>query len=201
MSEANEQPQSPEPENNPPATPPTDESKSLIGEPPAAEADPEPEADPAPEPLTAEALTLPEGFEADEATLSSFVETINNADLTPQERAENLLALHAQMQETTATQMHDAWTQTQEQWRTEVQSLPEIGGQNLDQTLGSIAQVVDRYGGAEAREAFDLTGAGNHPAIIKLMASIAKDLNEAPPVSGAPPAGEPKSRAERMFGG
>ena len=196
MSEPNE------PQASPPSDPPTNEP-SLVGGAPADPAEPqEPEATPeAPEPvaLTAEDIKLPEGLTADPETINGFVEAMN-AESTPAERAAALLELHNNVLAESEKQMEAAWQTTQEEWRKAVKALPEIGGDNLDRTLGDIAKVVDRYGGKEAREALDLTGAGNHPAVVQLFAKLARDLNEAPPVSGEPPAGAPKSRAERMFG-
>ena len=199
MTEQSEQQPSPQPEAT--NTPSNEVGASLVGGAPADPATPqEPEAAPeAPAALTAEDIALPEGLQADPEIVNGLVETLN-ADQTPQERAASLLDLHKQVLDQSEKQMQEAWQSTQEEWRKAVKALPEVGGDNLDQTLGDIAKVVDRYGGKEAREALDLTGAGNHPAVVQLFAKLARDLNETPPVSGEPPSGAPKSRAERMFG-
>lgn len=211
MSEPNEPQATPQP-NNP--TPTTDgASPSLVGGTPVNPAEPqepgaddepgtppEPQAAPEPEPLKAEDIQLPEGFEADPELINGFVETLNNNETTPAERASALLDLHNKVLQTAAEQMETTWQQTQKEWQDAARALPELGGDNLDRTLGDVAKVVDRYGGKDVREAFDLTGAGNHPAVIQMFAKIAKDLNESAPVSGEPPSGAPKSRAERMFG-
>ena len=150
-------------------------------------------------PLTREDLTVPEGLVVDEEHLTSFLEALNG-DLAPKDRATALLGLHEKLLTGVGEQLNTAWEATQEEWRQAARALPEIGGDNLDRTLGQIAKVIDRYGDKDTREAFALTGAGNHPAVIKLMAAIAKDVNETAPISGQPVNSAPKSRAERMYG-
>jgi hypothetical protein len=148
-------------------------------------------------------LTLPEGLEIPEETGTQFLELINN-DMKPQERAQAFLDLHHSLVQQTMQQTAEAyaeqWEQTQADWQRQVQELPGIGGDNLDASLGQIAKVLDRYGDQEAREALNVTGAGNHPALVRLFHAIAKDLNEKPPVRGAPATGSPQDRASRMFG-
>lgn len=150
---------------------------------------------PAPEPLTADALELPEGFTPDDEAMGQFLELANDAGLDA-EKANNLIGIHTKMMEHVATDMQQRWDQTQADWQ--AKSREEFGA-NLDHTLQNIAKVLDQYGDAEAREAFLVTGAGNHPAVVRLLAKIAQDVNERPPVSGAPSTA-PADRATRMFG-
>lgn len=154
----------------------------------------------APEPLTLDALTLPEGFEMPEATGTEFLDLLNNPPESRAELANRMIGLHTSLLESVAGEYAQQWESTQEEWRTQVRALPEIGGQNLDKSLSEIAKVIDRYGDKDARDALALTGAGNHPALVRLFHKIAKDLNEAPPVTGGPPTGASRDRASRMFG-
>jgi hypothetical protein len=102
--------------------------------------------------------------------------------------------------ESVATEMQAEWDRTQETWQNEVRALPEFSGGQLEPALGEVAKLVQRYGGVEARKAFDLTGAGNHPAIVQFLFKIAKDINEQEPVSGTAAPDPIASRAERMYG-
>lgn len=203
---------------SPPSTPPlTDGTTTPEGRPaftdnapPAVATDPTtppadgtspPETPPAeaPEPLTLEALTLPEGFEADAERLGGFLELANETGLSA-ESASQMLSMHNTFMEQVASDLSTQWEETQQAWQEEVRALPEIGGTNLDRSLGEIAKLLDRHGDQAARDAFRATGAGNHPAIVQFLYKVAKDSNEQPPVSGTPAQTDPKDRASRMFG-
>lgn len=165
--------------------------KSLVSEKPA-------EAEAAPEPLTREAITIPEGVEVSDELVGEFIDVLNNLDLSPQERANALIGLQIKTQESAGQHLAEVWNKTQEEWRGETQAAL---GENLDKSLAGIRQLVDDYGGEPDKvlEAFDLTGAGNHPAIVSFLARVAEVLvQEGEPVSGAP-ASAPQDRASRMF--
>lgn len=179
----------------PDATPPA----SAV-EPPAAV----PAAEPAPafEPLTLDKLALPEGLSLmdgdkplPEAT--ELLELLNGAKV-PAEAATKLLALHDKFLQKAADDYLAVWEKTQAEWRKGVETMPEFGGAALPETLTQIAKVVDRYGDAEVREAFAVTGAGNHPAIVRFIAKIARDMNEAPPTRGSKTSSV-ADRAGRMY--
>lgn len=156
----------------------------------------------APEPapaLTVDDLSLPEGFVLPEDTANEFLSLVNEPPESRAELANKMLGLHTSLLQSAADEYAKQWETLQEEWRTEVRALPEIGGDNLDRSLGEIAKVLDKYGGKEVRDALSVTGAGNHPALVQMFHRIAKDLNEQPPVKGAPAAGQPRDRASRMF--
>lgn len=187
----------------PPAAPeaipdPTPASPAVEAEGAAPGAEGPPEA--APAPLALADLTLPEGFEMPEEVGSQFLQLVNSPPQSKAEFGNSLIALHTSLLQSVAGKYAQQWESTQEEWKTTIQNLPEIGGKNLNQSLSEIAKVIDRYGDAEARQALALTGAGNHPALFKLFYKIAKDLNEAPPIQGAAATDAPKDRASRMFG-
>lgn len=165
-------------------------------------ASPAPEPAPAAEaePLTVDALKLPEGAAPDPEALTSYVEFANAQGLNV-EQAQAALDLHAQTLTQFSAHMQQEWENTQNAWQEQCRALPDIGGDKLEPALGQIAQVVERYGSKELREALDVTGAGNHPAVVQFLHRISKVVNEAPPVSGQPTATAPTSRAERMFKG
>ena len=170
---------------------------ALTPEPPAAA---EPVAEHAP--LALGDLKLPEGMRLMDGDkplpeAEEFLSLLNGAKV-PKESAEALLGLHEKFLQSAADQYLARWETTQNEWKKGVESMPEFGGAALPATLQSIAKVVDRYGDAEVREAFAVTGAGNHPAVVRFIAKIARDLNEAPPVRGtsSPSAAD---RAARMY--
>lgn len=155
---------------------------------------------PAAEPLKWDALALPENLEVPEDVQTEFLGIVNDGALSAKDRAEKTLQLHVRMMESAATEMERVWGETQEKWRSETLALPEFSGGKSEAALAEVSRLVNRYGGPEVRKAFDLTGAGNHPAIVQFLYKMAKDFNEQPPVSGAPVIEEARSRAERIYG-
>jgi len=179
------------------ATPPPE---TLLGAPVEAPVEEpkveEPKAE-APVLLTAEALKFPEGFTVDEASRDSFIELMNK-EMPAAERAQALIELQAKLAQEASEAGSREWQTVQDGWQAAVKADPDIGGANLSRTLSSIAKVIDEYGSPEAREAFNLTGAGNHPAIVKMMANVAKQLTEGRPVSGTLPSTQ-ATLAEMMY--
>lgn len=154
----------------------------------------------APAPITLEDLSLPEGVELAEEEAGEFLSLLNEGPEDPKERAQAFLDLHLSLLSKAADAYAGQWETTQADWQRQVRELPEIGGDRLEQTLGQIAKVLDRYGDQEVREILNVTGAGNHPAVVRFMHKIAKDLNESPPVRGGSAEGQPRDRASRMYG-
>ncbi len=136
----------------------------------------------APAPLTAEAIVVPEGFEIAEGPRDEFLSIMNDAALDPVARANALIALQAKLSQEASEAGSQAWETLQSTWRTEVENDPEIGGAKLAPTLHSISKLFNEFGSQEVRDAFDHTGAGNNPHIVKFMAKLAAQLTEGRPV-------------------
>lgn len=150
-----------------------------------------------PEPLTADAIEVPEGIEVDEGLRDKFLEVANKHGLT-RETAAALVELQAEAMKAASEKGSELWHQTQEQWRKEVEADKEIGGKQLEPNLARIQKLVDRFGGDEVRQAFDLTGMGNNPAFIRFMSKVATHFDEGQPLSGNPP-GEATDRASVLY--
>lgn len=98
-----------------------------------------------------------------------------------------------------------AWNDMREGWRNTFKSDPELGGNRQQTTLAACNRIIDQFGGndaqrAELRTILGTTGAGDHPALIRLLANVGKALGEGRPV----PAVVPKSpvvpsRKERRY--
>lgn len=182
-----EQPSSqPETTSSPPETATTPESLASAAVPAA---------------LTADAFTLPEGFTLSETPMNSFLEIMNNSALSPAERGQALINLQAGLATQSEEARSQAWNDLQQTWQSEVQADKEIGGANLPATLTSIGHLMDRFANDEVRQALDQTGAGNHPAIVKFLFNLSKQLTEGTPATpGAPAAAGSLSLSERIYG-
>ena len=147
-----------------------------------------PEAAPEFTPVEASALKFPEGSQTNEAITAKFLEITNGAKL-PAEAVQQLVDLQANLAKEASEAGSKLWTETQAKWQDEVRADAEIGGQKLEENLSHVAKLIDRVSGDQApavREAFAMTGAGNHPALVKFMVKVAKELSEPAPVAGAP---------------
>jgi len=104
-----------------------------------------------------------------------------------QDAAQKLINLYnAQAAETTKL-VNDMRTD----WRTQTNALPEVAtNPRAVEDMGRAKAVIfenDPKGLAEFNEAMDLTGAGDHPAVVKAMLRFASRVNEGSHVSGRGP--------------
>lgn len=190
----------PAPATGEPAVPAEGEKPA---EPPAPAGEtPAPAAEEIP-PLSAADLTIPEGIEVPEETMKEFLSLMNDRDLAPKDRASKLLALQSsfltQVSQSVMDEMTTVWNETQAAWKADIRKLPEIGGANTERTLAQINRGIELSGGdKETFDALSLTGAGSHPAIVKLLYNLTKHLAEPAPVGGQP-ARTPLSQADALY--
>ena len=163
-------------------------------------------------PVTAEFTALqpdeikaPEGVELVPETVEAFLTIMNDQALSRAELAQKLVDLQVseslKANEAATVAAQTLWTETQAQWQKDAKALPDIGGDKLPETLSTIKRGLDVIGADKAfYEAMDLTGAGNHPAIIRVLFAATKGLVEGAPISGTPPKGA-LSQADKLFGG
>lgn len=129
---------------------------------------------------------------------TEFLGILNNQELSANDRAQALVDLQGKALAQAAEAQTKAWTTLQDEWQGKVKADPEIGGAKLQDTLASVGKLVTEYGTDELREALDVTGAGNHPAVVKFFAKMASRLTEGSAVPGNP-AGQGQSLAEKMY--
>lgn len=190
----------------------SDKDKTLLGGIAAlagggAEATPEEQVPASPDaPPIYSDFTLPEGMSLEPEALQQALTLFADARLS-QEQAQKFVDL-ALGRELAAAQKHtQAFQELQERWVGEVKADPAIGGKRLPANLALAARAVDRLGGAPLREALDLTGAGNHPALVKAFVAIGRLLSEDrfmpsdPMRPGNPPPAGSRTAAETIYGG
>lgn len=166
-------------------TPPAPTTEpSLVNQPPAV-------AEPAAfVPLEASAFTMPEGFALDDESMTGFLGIMNNRELSPQEQAQALIELQAGITTKSSEAGSQAWNDQQQAWQQEVAAHPTLGGDNLPKTLESVGRLMDKYATPEIREAFDKTGAGNHPAVVGFLHALSAALSESKPAAPGAPVGQ-----------
>src|SRR5262249_25485176 len=132
---------------------------------------------------------LPEAVAIDEASMNAATDLFADSGLT-QEQAQKFIDLATAREQAGANAQLRAFVGLQIKWVSGVKADPDMGGDKLDATLASAARAIDRLAVPGLREALDLTGAGNHPAIVKAFARIGQMVSEDRfrPGNGAPPA-------------
>jgi len=164
---------------------------SDAAKPAAAEGVAKPEGE-APATFDLAAIKLPEGVTLDEEVGKAFSDLFNNAELSPQERGQQLLDLHVkslgdlqtQANEAMQTAARETWTKMNDEWRGQIKDLPEFKA-NPDAEAGKVLQALKAVGADEKFfQAMDLTGAGNHPAVMQVLHRLSKPFIEGSAVGG-----------------
>jgi hypothetical protein len=183
----------------PPATgeaPPQAEAK--VEEKPEGEK-PDPALDTKANPFKAEEIEFSSAdVSIDPEIGNAFAEVVNKHGI-PRNAVAELVALQEKTMQANSEASSRAWKDVQAAWVDEVTKDAEIGGKNWPQVQSKIGQLIDTHGSPELREAFDLTGAGNNPAIVRFMSKIANVLSESGHISAGMPSTAPKTAAEILY--
>lgn len=167
---------------------------------------------------------MQDGFELDEAALGDAIPVFQEMGLS-QDQAQGMIDLYSKMQGgvlsdavTQQAEQVDAWTkQIKTEWggeegfNTKLQEAAkgvDYGDKMLRALLPEDQQFVtvetngkeERVPATPFRDALNETGAGNHPAIIKFVHSVAQMLNEDGVPQSARGSSQPKDTASRWYG-
>lgn len=176
----------------------------LGGEPsakPEGEAKPTGEGDkpageePAPAKFDPAALKPPEGFELDPKLVEKFTPLAEKYGLS-NEAAQDLIALHSEALKEVASKPYQTYTELQSQWKDQIAADKELGSVDVPAV---VARALDTYGDKATREAFDFTGTGNNPAIVRFVYRMAKALGEGGIVGGNPAVGQKGIGANALY--
>jgi hypothetical protein len=120
-----------------------------------------------------------------------------------QEQAQKFIDLAMARESAAAHRGVQAFVDLQNQWVSEIKADPDIGGDRLKASLASAARAIDRLNVPGLREALNLTGAGNHPAIVKAFVRLGQMISEDRFRPGGAPAARqvPRSPAEVIYDG
>ena len=118
-----------------------------------------------------------------------------NSSKIGKEGAQKLLDRHAEAVRKAAEAPLQAYKDINARWVSEIKADPELGdAESKERVLKPevsrvLSQAIDRFGGDKLREALDLTGAGNNPAVIRAFYEAGKLISESTAhVAGNPPA-------------
>jgi hypothetical protein len=128
-------------------------------------------------PFKPEELKLPEGLTLDEGLSKGFVELVNKHSI-PRDVAAELVKLQTDAMKAASEKSDTQWSELQTKWQNDIKADKDFGGDKLATNQSGIGHLLTKYGDADVRAAFDLTGAGNHPAIFRFLSKMAADLVE-----------------------
>lgn len=184
--------------DNPPAT-------TVVGDPPAGdpaapagEANPAPAGDPTPaddkgiltadetptppEPTTYTVesyseLQLPEGLTVDQPMFDKFKGLAAELSVSP-EAAGKLLALQKEFQESQQTMMAKAIAEQNQRWAAELNTIPELSGDNRAKAQEVIGRAIAEFGTPKVREVLSAYGLQNNPDLARFIYSMAEAVVE-----------------------
>jgi hypothetical protein len=141
------------------------------------------------EPLPAfdpENLTLPEGAEIPDEDRTAVAELASKYNL-PHAAVEDFVAMYFSKIEATGeslnAQIGEQWEATLDSWKGQILEKFDGSETKMMEETKRFQPYIDRFGGDSFREALDLTGIGNHPAMFEFLSNIADAFGEATPVS------------------
>ena len=164
------------------ATPPTNE--------PAAESKSESAA-----PATYTDFSVPEGHTLDAAAIESATPLFRELGLS-QDQAQKLVDFYSTQVGKINAENEGYMETLRTQWREELKADKDIGGK-LDQVKVEIGRTLDRLPPVvrdNFKAAMDMTGAGDHPAVIKAIHAFALLIGEGTHVSGGGPSPDGQSK-------
>lgn len=170
-----------------------------------------------------EDFKIPDGITVNDEQLGAFTGILGEienkiaadpaaAHAAVQEMGQRMLDLYAQQTAEASQRMarlqHDTWVRTREGWVSNFRADPEIGGNQQNTTIQRCGALLEQYGrnnGADRegalRDVFSMTGAGDHPEVLRFLNWLADYAVEKPRVVAAitPRAPQAGTRAERLY--
>lgn len=144
-------------------------------------------------------FTYPEGATENEGLLKEFVPVAKELKLT-QEQAQKLVTLQSQYALKEHQAQEKAWTDLVAGWQKTAREDQEYGGAKFDENLKLASLPIKKFGSDKLVEALEVTGAGNHPEMIRFMVRVAKAMQEGTMVVDGKGGGEaPKDTARLIY--
>jgi len=139
-------------------------------------------------------FTAPEGFSPNEETLGELKTAAKEYGLS-QEGFEKFAALGIKAVQDAAGAQAAAYAAKNEEWVGAVKADQSLwSGDGLKQDVKqNISAVLDKFGRDDLTAAFNETGAGNHPAVIRLFNQIGADLRRVDAIDLGKPAIEKRT--------
>ncbi len=176
--------------NDPAARSPSGEILDVATPTQATEPKPKEGTGPA-DPPEAYTFKAPEGIKLDDKAIAEVTPLFKEMKLS-QDSAQKLVDFYAKAQVSEAKRAAEAVTSMRTEWRDAVMKDSELGPK-LDTIKADIGKAILQASNGDAKlvsdfkAAMDLTGAGDNPAIIKMINRLSAAVNEGTHVTGSGP--------------
>lgn len=118
-------------------------------------------------------IKAPDGFVVDEALNTKFQGVAKELRLSPAQ-AQKMADTYAEIQGEQAR----AWADTIQGWRDAAKEDKTIGGPNFNQNVAVVRRMVQDYGDDELKKVFNDYGVGNHPAMLRFIYRMGRNMAE-----------------------
>lgn len=136
-----------------------------------------------------EPFKAPEGYELDPKAVEEFTPIAKELGLS-QDGAQKLIDFYSAKTKEVAEAPYNTWKEMNDKWAGEVKADPALGPR-LAEVKQNVSRALDAIGDPKLtsafKEAMDLTGAGNHPAFVKVIDRLAAHFIEGKHVAGGGP--------------
>lgn len=144
---------------------------------------------------------VPDGVELDEALVSAFTPLAKELNLD-NASAQKLVDLYTRTRAADTQKLYDAWAQTHEKWVGAAKADKEFGGANFDASVAVAKKAMTAAalgGGKDLVEALNVTGAGNHPEVIRFFYRVGKLMADDRFDTGKGQATTPADKAKVLY--
>lgn len=171
--------------------------------------------EPAPLP-TYDAFTLPEGVTMDTERMSDFTKALAEFEKTSkaehtevQKLGQELVNKHVAMVQDAVERLQKnnftAFEKQKTEWKDAFIGDPEIGGNKQQTTVNAALEFIRTHGGTSEQQAdfhnlMEMTGVGNHPAMIRILSNAMDKMREGQPVPAKSPLPSVKNKIEKRYG-
>lgn len=148
---------------------------------------------------------MPEGVTAEAPIMSAYTNILGKFNI-PQEAGQELIDFHVAQVKATADHIvqsqQDEYSKMRQGW---VKDFQKQYGNRQDTVLNDAKWAVSQFGGDKKQQAelwgvLNMTGAGDHPAVIRAFANIAKAHKERSAPQHGNPVTAPSDPVTRRYG-
>lgn len=111
----------------------------------------------------------------------AFEEAARKHGLTNEAAQEVFATLAPKLRESAIQSFQQRIEKTQAEWSQQVKADPELGGENLERTLGLVNTAIDKVlpdHAAELRKFLTESRATDHPLVVRLLAAVGKSFSQ-----------------------
>jgi len=145
-------------------------------------------------------FSIPEGINLEEQRLGDFTTLARELGLT-QEKAQKLVDMASNLVTDNSKSNLEAWDKVRENWVKDIKEDSDFGGDKFKETIERAKRTLTKFGSEDFKNFLDVTGYGDNPHLIRLLAKIDKATAEDSFVEGTPSGELPKTAAQKIYPG